>query len=113
MSSGYSVRVRIEDSKLRALTDDVLPRLRAVVSIAAHNIERRGKEKVPVDTGATKDSIQPEFGSQGLSARIGPSTTYAPFLEFGTHRMAARPFMVPALELERGPFIEAIKKVVG
>ena len=93
------------------------PTLEKVVLIAAHNVEGRAKELVPVDTGATKNSIIPTPIDDGLGASIGPSTTYAPWLEFGTHRMAARPFMRPALEAENQPFqsaiIAALQQVAG
>ncbi len=108
----YSVTVKVEDAKLKALSASLLSQLKDVVAIAAHNIERRGKEKVPVDTGATRNSIQPEFRDNGLSARIGPSTWYAPFLEFGTRFRAARPFMLPALEAERASFIKAVQQII-
>ena len=107
----FDATVRVEDARLRALFAKLRPGLVAVVAIAAHNVEGRAKELVPVDTGATKNSIQPTFQSGGLAARIGPTTTYAPFLEFGTHRMRARPFLIPALEQNRQPFLEAAKQV--
>mgnify|MGYP001615464388 FL=1 len=110
--ASFAVTVRIEDSRLRSLIDKLRPELAAVVAIAAHNVEGRAKELVPVDTGATKNSIQPTFQSGGLAARIGPSTSYAPFLEFGMHRRRARPFMVPALEQNRQPFIDAVRELV-
>ena len=95
----------------------------------------------PIDTGATMNSIHvtiaggggdyrasataakflkpgvellPENrpdGPNGLAARIGPSTAYAPPLEFGTHNMPARPFMTPSFEAERQPFIDAVRDI--
>ena len=108
----FDATVRVEDARLRARIAKLRPGLVAVVAIAAHNVEGRAKELVPVDTGATKNSIQPTFQSGGLAARIGPSTSYAPFLEFGMHRRRARPFMVPALEQNRQPFIDAVRELV-
>ena len=50
--------------------------------------------------------------SDGLSARVivGPSTgaDYAAALEFGTARMAARPFLLPAIERARPRVAETI-----
>ena len=88
-------------------------RLRDVVQVAARNIETRSKQLVPVDTGATRASIAPTFSADGLEARIGPTTAYAPFLEFGTSHMAARPYMLPALEQERAAFLAAAGQVLG
>lgn len=97
---------------LDALVKNLDPELIAVVAIAAHNVERRAKDWVPVDTGATKNSILPRFSEGGMVAEIGPTTAYAPFLEFGTRFMAARPFMIPALEAERQPFLTAIAQLI-
>jgi len=108
----FSIEVKIDDTNLRSMALETHAKIRQVVTIAAHNVERRAKEKVPVDTGATKNSIQPEFDPSGTAARIGPSTEYAPHLEFGTHRMRARPFLIPALEAERVPFIAAVRSII-
>lgn len=48
-----------------------------------------------VDTGTLKNSIKTERVKVG-EWEIGTKVTYAPFLEFGTTRMAPRPFMGPA-----------------
>lgn len=45
----------------------------------------------------------------GMSASIGPSTNYAPFIEFGTRSTPARPFMVPALLDHQQAFLDALK----
>ena len=56
-------------------------------------------ENIPSDPGG------------GIAANIGPSTAYAYLLEFGTHNMPARPFMIPSLEAERGPLLAAIEYI--
>lgn len=105
--------VTVDTKGLDKLVKGLEPELVKVVQIAAFNVERRSKDLVPVDTGATKNSIAARFSRGGLEAEIGPTTEYAPFIEFGTTRMAARPFMTPALEAERKPFITAVGQVMG
>lgn len=41
---------------------------------------------------------------------VGTNVAYAKPLEFGTSRMAARPFMYPALEKNRANIVNAIKE---
>ena len=137
-----NLSIRVQDARLRSLSDSLSKNLKDVVKVAAFNIERRAKEvPPPIDTGATMNSIHvstndgggdyqaaasaarsarpgvdllpnnPPGGSDGLSARIGPSTSYAAPLEFGGPHMPARPFMTPSLEAERGPFTEAVKQI--
>lgn len=56
-----------------------------------------------VVTGRLRGSITWRPGADALSpfVDIGTNVTYAPFLEGGTSRMAARPFLKPALEAAR------------
>ena len=93
-------------------------KIKMTVEIAARHVETDGKRRIAewpaVDTGATMNSInaRPD-GIGGLSWKIGPSTEYAPFIEFGTERMSARPFMIPALESEGPRFVEAMRQIIN
>ena len=88
------------------------------VEIAARHVEIKAKNKVPYKTGATKNSIMARpaeaiggmFGKV-ISWRVGPTTSYAPFLEFGTVYMDARPYLIPAAESEAPRLKEAIKQI--
>ena len=108
------VEVRVElDPRWRQLED----KYAKAVEIAARHVETKAKNKVPVDTGATKNSINSNPASAtGLFGtvpawRVGPTTEYAPFLEFGTVYMKERPFLIPALESESPKLMEAIKQI--
>ena len=91
------------------------------IEIAARNVEKGGKERIAawpaVDTGATMNSIEAKavggfIKGENIEWRVGPTTEYAVFIEFGTWKMKARPFMIPALE-DEGPRIEkAIKELM-
>lgn len=91
----------------------------AAVRKTAHDIEATAKSFVPVDTGATKNSIHVETpsmstpGDLGLWAEIGPTTEYAPFLEYGTVRMAPYAFMGPALDRHAPNLARALRQIGG
>ena len=91
-------------------------KLKAVVTIASRNVEKDAKQRMAnwpaVDTGDTMGSIFVDPGTPSMEQRVGPTTDYAPFVEFGTVYMRARPFMIPALERESKPFIDAITQVI-
>lgn len=58
----------------------------------------------PVDTGRLRGSIEWELGrdARGLVARVGTNVHYARFVEEGTRRMAAQPYLRPALRAVEG-----------
>ena len=66
----------------------------------ALQVDRAAKQLCPVDTGRLRSSITNEIGqdSEGLVATIGTNVEYAPHVELGTSKMAAQPFLLPALD---------------
>lgn len=66
---------------------------------AVISVERSAKRLCPVDTGRLRSSITHELGHQGtvLVGRVGTNVEYAPYVELGTRRMRAQPFLRPAL----------------
>lgn len=106
------IRLIVDISGIDRLTENLRRSLADVVFVAAHNVETTAKYLVRVKTGATRSSIFVEQSADGLSAVIGPTTFYAPYLEFGTHGRPAYPFMTPAAEMEARPFRDAIAATV-
>lgn len=84
---------------------------RPMMSKAQMRMERRSRRVsdpnaeagVPVQTGALQNSIQKnvEVKRHSVIGRIWTSMPYAKYVEFGTSRMAARPFLRPAITLTR------------
>lgn len=69
-----------------------------------HRVSDPGAEAgVPVDTGALQASIQKsvEVKRNSVVGRIWTSLFYAKFMEYGTSKIAPRPFMRPAITLTR------------
>lgn len=65
--------------------------------------EAVAKRLCPVDTGRLRASITHRLGrdSEGLFVDVGTDVEYAPYVELGTSRMAARPYLRPALDAMR------------
>jgi HK97 gp10 family phage protein len=76
-------------------------------------VQRRAKERCPVDTGRLRNSIAVELEDGGMNGAVGTNVEYAPFVEFGTSRMPAQPYLLPAFEEERAVFIERLKRELG
>lgn len=71
-----------------------------VIASAAFQVEAEAKSRAPVDTGALKNSIHTERKKAGLYW-VADGVEYGIYQEFGTHRMSAHPFMMPAVEKVR------------
>lgn len=83
-------------------TDNSAAVLRALQSATHNGLTEIGKsavsharERVPVDTGALRDSI--EATVEGDTLTVGSSKEYALPVETGTYKMAARPYLKPAM----------------
>lgn len=112
MSTMVKVSYKLDDQRLRKLVATVRPRLEDVLKKAAFDVERRAKETAPVRTGALKNSIKTDLSRlSALEAEVGASVEYAIFVEFGTSRMAGRPFLTPALEAVKAEFMAAISLI--
>ena len=106
---------------------------RTVGRMLGLRVEARAKQKAPFDTTALRQSIytvtqdsddyrsasrvvdklregaetEPHPTPTGnVLANVGPCVEYAAYVELGTSKMAARPFLVPALEEETAIFNE-------
>lgn len=117
------------------VADEIDHKINQIVRAAAFKVERGAKQRAAVDTGFMRNSIyvRTEDSSDRRGASGGPGQTLFPeleaaahneafvavgaaygiFLEYGTSKMAAQPYLTPAVEAERQPFLDAIKAVEG
>lgn len=70
----------------------------------SQSVERAAKRLCPVDTGRLRSSIgkRLEQRPDGPTGVIGSNVEYAVYVEFGTSRSPAQPFLRPALDAARG-----------
>ena len=68
----------------------------------------------PVDTGRLRGSITTDKRYiQKFLVRIGTNVDYAIYVELGTKKMDARPYLFPAFFMIEGEIIKDIKKILG
>lgn len=78
---------------------------------AAMLVEREAKINAPVDTGRLQGSIGSEEKNP-LLFEVGTNMEYAVPVEFGTSKMAAQPYLQPAIETIRQKYPDLIKENV-
>lgn len=113
----------IDTSELRKLSADlgsVGPRVGARAAKAlrdsAERVRRAGAAAAPVGpSGRLSASVGVDLygmgNSAGMTAVVGPTVFYGRFVEHGTARMSARPFMGPAFAAEEPRLVEALSAV--
>ena len=92
-----------------------LPLARVVVQKVCADTKRDAQIFAPVDTGALRSSISYETGADQGSVwgEVGPTVSYAPYVEYGTSRMAPYAYMGPAFDRHAGAFVDAMSQLPG
>ena len=73
-------------------------------------IAQNAQKKAPVDTGYLKSKIRARAGKK--SVVVESPAPYSVHVEFGTWKMAAQPFMRPAIDEHRRQILEVEKAAV-
>lgn len=82
---------------------------KALKSVAL-TAEKYAKQDCPVDTGRLRSSITHETDND--TAYIGTNVEYGPYVEMGTSRMRAQPFLEPAMEQHLSEYKEMIETIL-
>lgn len=132
---GNSVTVKVEGlrelgERMKGLTEDMNNRIaRSATAAGAVVIRKAAQQKVPVDTGNLRKNVivkriprgEAQLTSEHIvTVRRGKLTKkqkgsglqdayYGTFVEYGTAKMPAQPFLRPAFDQQKGAATESIK----
>ncbi len=87
-----SVNIVSNRDLIEQASDDAIERALEAIGLQA---EGYAKMLCPVDTGNLRNSITHTVDGVGQKAYIGTNVEYAPYVEFGTSRMRAQPYLQP------------------
>lgn len=90
--------------------------LRDALRSSARVVAASAKSKVPRKTGALQKSITHRVSVKArgsAEATVGFTKFYGRFVELGTSKMAAKPFLRPALDESEGKILEAFRDAVS
>ena len=107
--AGIYIQVNVNTSYLQKVVDD-LPRVDEMIAErCAGEIWRGATMRVPVRTGYLKSTItQIVTGAVFLVTALAH---YAAYVEMGTRKMAAQPYMVPAAEAPN--YVGIVEEILG
>lgn len=92
------------DGNLREAVDEFL-------ESAGTHVEGEAKDRAPYDSGRLRDSITHRVN--GDVAIVGTPVEYATYVEYGTVRMKAQPYMRPALDDNRKTLRRMFRDIIG
>lgn len=110
MAAGVQIKVvfnRLPDF-IHSMTQGAGP---AHVQQTADEIVTDAKRRAPIRTGKLRESIR-RAGS-GLHATVEVGVPYASYVEYGTSRMGARPYLWPAVEQARRGYIDGWQAILS
>lgn len=105
------VVVKLDMGPLLKLKAEARPKAARIVGRTAFLVEARAKMLAAVDTGALKNSIAAKQTGE-LSWEVAPHVLYAWYQEFGTSKMPAHPYLIPAVESQRAAFVAAMSEIM-
>lgn len=100
--------IQINKGGLESLISRLPGLVSDIVEKAAFDCQAEAQDIVPVDTGDLKGSIITVIES-GTQASVIAAAEYAGYVEYGTYKMAAQPFMMPAAEIAGTAFLAALQ----
>ena len=100
--------------KIAELASKFPDKLRGVISKSVLVVEGRAKKTVPVLTGRLRASITNEVKKEGdgYMGKVGTTVEYAPYVEFGTKRSRAKPYLFPAMKESKGDIIRFLNNAI-
>lgn len=106
------------DVKIESHKDEILTRLNGWdIHVALEQMglvaERYAKQLCPVDTGRLRNSITHQVSLGESAVYIGTNVEYAPYVELGTHRQKAQPYIRPAITNHADEYRKIINDVLG
>ena len=81
---------------------------RAAVKKNADKIRDEAKRRVPVATGQLRQSITSAVVGTGKESVVVVGAEYGAYVEFGTYKMPARPFLYPAVQMYADDFFDDV-----
>lgn len=95
------MNLKVVENNIPIIKDEVQASVERALEQIGLMAERHAKEALTnqgaVDTGRLRNSVTHQVISED-SVAVGTNVEYAPYIELGTSKMGARPYIRPAIE---------------
>lgn len=106
--------VKIEDNNKDEILRDLEGwAMRVALEEVGLTAERYAKRLCPVDTGRLRNSITHQVYVNDKAVHVGTNVEYAPYVELGTKRQKAQPYLRPAITNHISEYKEIFNRVLG
>lgn len=105
--------VTVNEDNTERVVDGIDSAIGAALEEIGLLAENYAARKCPVDTGNLRGSIAHEADTADNAVYIGTNVEYAPYVELGTSRQKAQPFLRPAASEHGAQYRQVLKKALG
>ena len=109
MSSFY-IKTDLSDEVLMMKNEAVLKAMKAISMKAEGYAKKSLTDSGAVDTGRLRGSVTGEYDGNGV--QVGTNVEYATYVELGTYKMGARPYIKPSIEDHVQEYQEILKRIL-
>lgn len=107
-----TLKMKIVSSRWGEALESKREAVSQIVRSTAFAIEADAKSRAPVDTGFLRNSIKATIEQGEIVAKVVVGADYGRFVEYGTRRAGAQPFLRPAVEVNKPLYFAALRKVL-
>ena len=104
--ASISVKLTSNRDLIESASNEAIARALEAVGLQA---EGYAKMLCPVDTGNLRNSITHEVDSGEHAVQVGTNVEYAAYVEYGTSKTTAQPYLEPAITNNADQYEEMIK----
>jgi HK97 gp10 family phage protein len=105
---GIEIRQDTLTPRLAVFTEQMRRKIADQLIIVGNEIINISRGIVPVRTGFLRESIFADVVESDLNLTLGATASYSGYVEFGTYRMRAQPYLRPALDASQDRLVNAI-----
>ena len=106
-----AIQLKVIFNRIPEMSGEVKRKGEALVAETARKVATDAARRAPVRTGRLRNGIRPDVN--GLAGFVTSEAPYSHFVEYGTSRMGAKPFMWPAVEAARPDYLAAWRALLA